>query len=159
MFGESCCSAAACKVLALRGNAIERLVYTSHASSTLANTDVFSIVETSSRNNSTRDVTGLLVYVGARFLQLLEGETDALDELMVVLARDPRHRELTVHHRSPAATRAFPHWRMRRLDTSLARREEVLRALSVAEIEPRCVKLIREFMTEPERASVQAVSR
>lgn len=95
---------------------MERIVYTSRARTDLASDEVFRIIETSARNNPARDVTGFLIFNQNRFLQLVEGERQALDELLGVLKRDPRHCDLAIHVREPAIKRCFPNWRMRRLD-------------------------------------------
>lgn len=126
---------------------MERIVYTSRASTDLASDEIFRIITTSARNNPSRAVTGFLIYHQRRFLQLVEGERAALDGLLEVLRRDPRHHDLTVHYREPALERCFPNWRMRRLDSSTEAMEDVLRTLSAHGIGLRGMDLVSEFLT------------
>lgn len=79
----------------------------------LAPGEVEKIVETSERRNAERGITGFLVYNGASFLQVIEGEVEALDTLMKDLAGDPRHHGIVKLEDVPIKTRAFPQWRMR----------------------------------------------
>ncbi len=97
---------------------MEQLLYTSTATARFAADDVFNIVMTSARNNPDREVTGFLVFADGAFLQLVEGPKERLDELLDVLSRDPRHRDITVNSRRSVQTRSFPNWRMQRIDTS-----------------------------------------
>ncbi len=129
---------------------MECIIYTSRASMALGSDEVFRIIETSARNNPSRDVTGFLIFHRERFLQLVEGETPALDELLAVLKRDSRHRDLAVLHRKPTLARCFPNWRMRRLGSSVEGFEDVLRLLASHDIGERCMELVEEFLTYAE---------
>lgn len=92
---------------------LEQLVYISVSTipldSPLAVTD---ILEVSARNNALNRITGALAYSGDRFVQLLEGPTDALDWLMDRLGHDPRHRRIELIGRLEIRERAFPEWSM-----------------------------------------------
>ncbi len=134
---------------------MDRILYTSRASADLPSDDVFRIIETSARNNPSRDVTGFLIFHQGRFLQLVEGEGQALDELLEVLKRDPRHSDLTVHYREPATHRCFPNWRMRRLGAAAEGGEEILRMLSQRDIGSQCMTLVGEFLTYAEFGSLK----
>lgn len=92
---------------------LEQLVYVSRSNITLESPfDVADILEVSSRNNGQYRVTGALTYSGDRFIQLLEGRTDALDWLVDRLRYDPRHREMDILDRIDIRERAFPEWSM-----------------------------------------------
>ncbi|OBX19998.1 hypothetical protein A9995_05530 [Erythrobacter sp. QSSC1-22B] len=134
---------------------MERMLYTSRACTVLASDDVFRIIETSARNNPSRNVTGFLIFHQGRFLQLVEGEAQALDGLLEVLKRDPRHYGLTVHYREPALTRCFPNWRMRRLGSSAQAGEEILGTLARHPIGPHCMNLVSEFLTYGQLGSLK----
>ncbi|MBU1252857.1 MAG: BLUF domain-containing protein [Alphaproteobacteria bacterium] len=132
---------------------MERIVYTSRARTDLASDEVFRIIETSARNNPARDVTGFLIFNQNRFLQLVEGERQALDELLGVLKRDPRHCDLAIHVREPATKRCFPNWRMRRLGSASESGAEILHILAERDIGPQCMQLVGEFLTYSEVVS------
>ena len=90
------------------------LIYTSR--STLArdvrDREVEGIVAAARRRNLQLRVTGALLFDGARFAQLLEGEEAAVDELMASIARDPRHDQVHVASRRGVDTRSFATWSM-----------------------------------------------
>lgn len=96
----------------------------------LAREEVEAILDASVRNNPERGVTGLLLYNGRNFLQLLEGEESVLRSLMSRIALDPRHTGVSVLRHSEITARACPDWAMKRvfIAESVARRREVLDA-------------------------------
>ncbi|CAL1690841.1 hypothetical protein MMB232_00975 [Brevundimonas subvibrioides] len=63
-------------------------------------------------NNARSDITGILTAVGGRFVQIVEGPAEAIDDLLDRLVRDPRHRALTVLDRRTTETRQFGDWDM-----------------------------------------------
>lgn len=96
-------------------HSLEQLIYTSIAAPTLDAGDVFKIVEKSSQNNVARGVTGVLAFVNRHFFQAVEGMAEDLDELLGVLAKDPRHHSMKIMQRKPIAERQFARWWMQRL--------------------------------------------
>ncbi|MCP2672040.1 BLUF domain-containing protein [Maricaulaceae bacterium EIL42A08] len=71
-----------------------------------------SILSASGRHNRAEDITGALLYDRGRFLQWLEGPSDAVEARFGVIADDPRHGDLQVILRRSASTRRFAQWRM-----------------------------------------------
>ena len=90
------------------------LIYTSR--STLGaderDREVEGIVSAARRRNLKLRVTGALLFDGARFAQLLEGDEAAIDELMADITRDPRHDQLQIASRRGVDTRSFATWSM-----------------------------------------------
>ncbi len=91
---------------------LEHLVYLSLASPGLSTVDVRSILGSAQVKNRRRDVTGLLLYSGRHFVQVLEGRALELDDLVGVLQRDERHASLQVLTRHPIRHRRFGSWAM-----------------------------------------------
>jgi hypothetical protein len=89
-----------------------RIIYKSTAENGLEEEDVRAILETSRRNNAARDVTGVLLFNGVSFLQVLEGPAGAIDDLMGAITGDPRHRNVAVLVREPIHEPSFPDWAM-----------------------------------------------
>ena len=89
-----------------------RLIYSSEATGEMARADLEQMLEESRIRNARRDITGVLVFVDGVFLQVLEGERDDVEDLMVSIRRDPRHRDLKVFHEEEIDQRVFPTWRM-----------------------------------------------
>jgi hypothetical protein len=92
---------------------LERLIYESTATGStgsLANLAV--ILSESQRNNAGRGLTGALAAHGDRYIQVVEGQPEALDGLLRRLENDPRHRDIRLMHREPVAERMFADWTM-----------------------------------------------
>ncbi len=89
-----------------------RLIYSSAATAEMGLSELETMLAQSRARNTLRDVTGVLVYVDGVFLQILEGERDAVGALMEKISRDPRHRDLKVFHEEEIEKRTFGSWRM-----------------------------------------------
>jgi hypothetical protein len=110
---------------------MHELIYVSEAQGNLAPDEIFQIIEQSARNNPSAGITGFLIYRGGRFLQLVEGELNALDALLAKLRLDPRHHSLQVLATRPIAERSFPRWWMKRVGESEDALSELRRALAM----------------------------
>ena len=68
---------------------------------------------TASRRNNQRDgITGLLYSDDARFLQVLEGPEDKVEQTFARIQTDPRHRALVILSRRTIDAREFGDWEM-----------------------------------------------
>lgn len=128
---------------------MEQLIYVSTAHPSLDGGGVFDIVNHSSRRNSSRGVSGFLIFANGLFLQYIEGPAAALDALMVDLEGDPRHHSITVIDRRPSEKRAFATWTMKRVnpaeDTSAAR--ELLGKLPGLKVPSDAMQQIKALLT------------
>ena len=88
------------------------LTYTSLARLDLQPSDLEAIHRTARELNALDGITGLLVFNGTHFLQIVEGAHDAIDDLLERLRRDPRHSGLEVRDERKVPTRSFPDWSM-----------------------------------------------
>ena len=74
---------------------------------------VVTIARQARRNNERTGITGLLVFDGEYFAQLMEGPTDAVVTVADLMAADPRHAKMEVLHSAPTSQpRRFPAWRL-----------------------------------------------
>ena len=64
------------------------------------------------RNNTPRNITGMLLYAGGTFMQVLEGEEGDVDEVFARIRRDPRHTDIFLLVREAIAERSFERWSM-----------------------------------------------
>lgn len=64
--------------------------------------EISEILSASYRNNQRLGVTGLLLYCGGYFCQLLEGKQAGVDAIYTKIANDPRHANANVLFRRPA---------------------------------------------------------
>jgi hypothetical protein len=90
------------------------IVYTSEYTGRKEDIDLVldDIVKTSKINNPTHGITGLLFYHNQRFIQVLEGERDALEELMSIIEQDNRHKNIERILDQPIKKRGFTDWNM-----------------------------------------------
>lgn len=105
------------------------------------------ILESAERNNRERAITGLLLYNGRNFLQLLEGGASDLFWIMRKIGSDPRHHGVTRLADRAVDARACPDWAMRRIriaDRVEDRRAALERELPVA-LHPTMRDLILNF--------------
>ncbi|WP_201157638.1 BLUF domain-containing protein [Rhodobaculum claviforme] len=91
---------------------MQRIIYLSSAPAPLTPEDLGALLAVSRRNNAATGITGMLLYHDQNFLQVLEGEEDALSDCFNRIARDTRHRNLIVLWRDTVAARAFGAWQM-----------------------------------------------
>lgn len=75
--------------------------------------NVARILSQSRRNNMHRNLVGVLYYGNGCFFQCLEGHSDAIDQLLESLRRDPRHRDLEILTRNPIEHLSFMDWNMK----------------------------------------------
>ncbi|WP_162888071.1 BLUF domain-containing protein [Sphingomonas mesophila] len=91
---------------------MKSLTYTSHASLDLDAADVEAIHRSALNANALDGITGLLVFNGTHFLQIVEGAPDAIDDLVERLRRDPRHHALEIRDERAIDRRSFADWSM-----------------------------------------------
>ncbi|MGJ8598239.1 BLUF domain-containing protein [Sulfitobacter sp.] len=93
---------------------LSQYIYISTAPN-LSREDVDTILDASARNNPKDGITGLLLYNGRNFLQLLEGDAAKLDELMERISGDARHTGVSLLRSDEIAERTCPDWAMQRI--------------------------------------------
>lgn len=71
-----------------------------------------SICADAKRKNPEHGITGVLFYQDGRFMQVIEGEREALESLMEVLGKDSRHTRITRVVDEPVERRGFEDWNM-----------------------------------------------
>lgn len=91
------------------------VTYVSRAASDLTDDGVFKIYKDALENNSFDGITGLLVYDGTSFVQIIEGTEQALLDLFQRLKRDARHGELIIVDEREIKERSFRDWSMKLL--------------------------------------------
>ena len=91
---------------------LKSLTYTSLAQMDLSADDLHAIHHAARELNALDAITGMLVFNGTHFLQIIEGETAAIDDLVVRLRRDRRHSGLEIRDERMIQERSFPDWSM-----------------------------------------------
>mgnify|MGYP000120767883 CR=1 FL=1 len=70
------------------------------------------IEDVAQKKNSEMEITGALFYLNSRFLQIIEGEKAALEDLMKTLHHAPRHSDIVYLKDSPIEKRSMATWDM-----------------------------------------------
>lgn len=91
---------------------LKSVTYVSRASLDFTESDLIAILATARHTNALEGITGLLVFNGVKFLQIVEGSEAAVDGLIDRLRDDPRHTGLEVRDERWVARRSFPEWSM-----------------------------------------------
>ena len=114
---------------------------------TLPREEVDAILDISARNNPARGITGLLLFNGRNFLQLLEGEEDEVASLMESITGDPRHSGVSVLDHRAINERTCPAWAMKRvlIAESIASRRDMLERDLPQGLDPEVRKMIVNF--------------
>ena len=95
-----------------RSQNLRRLLYLSQARITYSQPELLVLCSQFAAANARTHVTGVLLCVGNRFMQVIEGEHAVVDVLMQRIERDPRHGELAVVLDEPVSERLFVQWNM-----------------------------------------------
>jgi blue light- and temperature-responsive anti-repressor len=91
---------------------ITTLIYRSRALRRFSQSEVDQLAAKAFARNLTLHVTGVLVFDGEHFLQVLEGPADAVEAVFDRLSRDTRHDNLVTMLCTQAARRRFGSWGM-----------------------------------------------
>jgi len=91
---------------------LTQLIYISTATAALEDGPLEAILEASVRHNRPQNVTGMLLYADGCFMQVLEGEPEAVEEAMARIRKDDRHRDILVLQSRAIDERSFSDWAM-----------------------------------------------
>lgn len=91
---------------------ISRLVYISTAHPDLMLSDIDAILETARTRNADEGITGLLVFNGFNFLQLLEGPPANVERVFSSICNDRRHSGVVRVMYGDTDERVFSSWAM-----------------------------------------------
>jgi len=87
-------------------------VYVSSAVRPMPEEEILELLRVARKRNESLGITGMLLYRGGNFLQVLEGPAGAVDQLIDKIKKDPRHRGVILMSRKPIEDRQFGDWRM-----------------------------------------------
>lgn len=79
---------------------LSALAYTSRATQNLSADDIARIQSTASQTNALDGVTGLLLFTGTHFAQIIECAQTAIEALLLRLKADERHCDIRVRHQA-----------------------------------------------------------
>ncbi|MFM8912469.1 MAG: BLUF domain-containing protein [Flammeovirgaceae bacterium] len=88
------------------------LIYTSYAIDPFDETRLIELLKVARENNRLLNITGMLLYVNGKFMQVLEGNRQTVKDLYTHITNDPRHKRVTTLLEGDSATRMFDRWSM-----------------------------------------------
>jgi len=88
------------------------LMYVSSAVEELPESVLQDILRTAVRRNAGDDITGMLLYCGGNFMQVLEGEEAAVRATFERVRIDSRHKDVYLLGIRPISEREFGDWKM-----------------------------------------------
>ena len=123
---------------------LKTLTYTSRARLDLSARDLADIHQAARHLNVLDGITGLLVFDGNRFLQIVEGAEEAVDALLARIRRDPRHAAIEIRDERVVERRSFPDWSMElvRVSAGYLRARSELSGVLPVEVSPAVQDLV-----------------
>lgn len=89
-----------------------QLAYTSIAAKPLKQTALLSLLQQSRLFNAQHKITGILLYKDKSFFQVIEGDIETVDKLLLKISGDNRHDSINVMYRRQIEKRDFERWSM-----------------------------------------------
>jgi len=89
-----------------------RLVYVSKATNEMSSDLLMELLKQSREKNSRLGLSGMLLYGGGNFLQIIEGEKETVEALYEIILADKRHEECVLIDKSDIQERTFGEWSM-----------------------------------------------
>lgn len=139
-----------------------RLVYISDSSRPMSPSEIGTLVKRCRLKNEARGISGLLLYGGSHFMQVLEGDSLRVSVLFDRISADPRHTNVQRLIFKPAQSRMFGGWGLCLVDTSRVQtlnRERIenvlirLRLSNNGQDAAEAMALLREFQDQLMRES------
>ena len=96
---------------------LARLIYFS-VQNGVGDADIQNILDAARANNSLDGITGVLVYNGRHFLQILEGDRARVTKRFASILKDKRHKDVELIDFSLIKERRFPQWTMQYVGAS-----------------------------------------
>nr|WP_321244682.1 BLUF domain-containing protein [uncultured Psychroserpens sp.] len=92
--------------------ALRRIVYTSQASEQFSKRNLLDLLHESRAFNTIDNISGVLMHRNGYFLQVIEGESEVVDNLFTRVLGDERHKEVKIILDSSVDSCLFLSWAM-----------------------------------------------
>lgn len=117
---------------------LRRYMYVSTAVNDFSDDELFALANGARVRNVRKSITGVLLYKGGSFLQVIEGPIDAMDELVTRITSDHRHTFLEVLLDEHATRRFFADWEMRLCNLDEGPPPATTEMMNIAKFVTRC---------------------
>ena len=88
------------------------LIYVSSALGQMDNQEILDILKVSRQNNEREQITGMLLFKGGNFMQVLEGPEEMVLARYERIRKDARHKDVNLLNVTPIQEREFSKWEM-----------------------------------------------
>lgn len=88
------------------------LIYTSYANREFSESDLFELLDRSRATNKKMGITGMLLYLNGKFIQVLEGSKKGVKDIYQIISLDSRHKKVTTIIEGESPERLFKDWSM-----------------------------------------------
>jgi hypothetical protein len=88
------------------------LIYSSKANHDISQQELHDILEDSKKNNAANEITGMLILYKDTFIQMLEGDGQAVKATFERIKEDDRHYPVLTLFEGYTDKRHFPDWKM-----------------------------------------------
>ncbi|EOG5376009.1 diguanylate phosphodiesterase [Cronobacter turicensis] len=140
---------------------LSTLIYRSRLKADIDHESLAAIVRQAQTRNAAMQVSGILVFDGYQFLQVLEGPLSSVDALFERISRDERHDFIVELMRDYAPHRHFENVGMALFDLRNVKAHAVLKSVVKSSVVPfnlareaRVYKFIRSFLRHPDRQQI-----
>jgi hypothetical protein len=89
-----------------------QLIYVSKATKEMTKEDLTNLLEQSRERNKKLNVTGMLLYSGLSFIQVLEGASNDVEDIYESIIKDDRNTDNYIVQKKGIDEREFPNWTM-----------------------------------------------
>lgn len=91
---------------------MHRIIYLSSGVKIFSDEEINDLLKISRENNQKNGITGLLLYSDGNFMQILEGEKEAVESTYNKILNDTRHRNVILITNESIKQRNFSEWKM-----------------------------------------------
>lgn len=140
---------------------LSTLIYRSRAKGDIDQASLAAIVRQAQTRNAQMQVSGILVFDGDQFLQVLEGPLSSVEALFARISQDERHDFVVELMRDYAPRRHFENVGMTLFDLRSVKAHAVLKSVVDSSVVPfslareaRVYKFIRSFLSLPDRQQI-----
>ena len=91
---------------------MNHIIYISRATKVFNREELIALLKESRYNNSVNEITGMLLYLNGKFIQVLEGSAEAVQNTFATIAKDKRHQMVIKVLEGNSPTRIFSDWQM-----------------------------------------------
>jgi hypothetical protein len=88
------------------------LVYISHACLPFSESELIRLLQKCRESNKLKGITGMLIYLQERFIQVLEGDRSAVKRLYNKIEKDGLHKKVAILLEGESPDRIFNNWSM-----------------------------------------------